>query len=175
MYTKFNVSLLLALFAATPSAIRLGARQDGEGAPLIAGMEDINSGNEDESVVTSVIEELVEEATIEEIEDDVADPQDLLNEFDDETAAIVDATEAMAEDAAEQIADEEDDDCGSGCCAPTCCDDDKDDTVNLPEEVYYDGRIEKEAYALVEPLEPLIVDLTLENLGLDLNDAESLS
>jgi len=124
--------------------------------------------------VTSVLEEMVEDATLEEIEEDDADPETLLNEFDDETAAIIDATEAVAEEVADEAEEEADDDCGD-CCMPTCCDDDKDDTVNLPESVYHDGRIEQEAYALVEPLEPLIVDLTLEDLGLDLLDAENLS
>ena len=176
MYTKFNVSLLLALFAYTPLAIKLGSRQgDDENIPNIAGAEEIVSGSEDEGVVTSVLEELVEDATLEEIEEDDADPETLLNEFDDETAAIIDATEAVAEEVADEAAEEEDEDCGSDCCMPTCCDDEKDDTVNLPESVYHDGRIEKEAYALVEPLEPLIVDLTLEDLGLDLLDAEHLS
>ena len=175
MYTKFNVSLLLALFAYTPAAIRLGTRQEDDAdVPQIAGQDEVNADNEDEGLVTSTLEELVEDATLEEIEEDDADAQTLLNEFDDETAAIVDATEAVAEEFAEE-AEEEEDDCGSGCCAPTCCDDEKDDTVNLPESVYHDGRIEKEAYALVEPLEPLIVDLTLEDLGMDLGDAESLS
>ena len=178
MYTKFNVSLLLALFAYTPLAIRLGSRQeDDEAVPNIAGAEEVVSGSEDEGAVTSVLEELVEEATIEEIEEDDADPETLLNEFDDETAAIIDYTEAVANqfaDSATAEADEADDDCGD-CCMPTCCDDDKDDTVNLPESVYHDGRIEQEAYALVEPLAPLIVDLTLEDLGLDLLDAENLS
>ena len=75
MYTKFNVSLLLALFAYTPLAIRLGARQDDEAVPNIAGAEEIVSGSEeDEGVVTSVLEDLVEEATLEEIEEDDADP-----------------------------------------------------------------------------------------------------
>ena len=182
MYTKFNVSLLLALFAYTPLAIKLGSRQEEDEAavPNIAGAEEVVSGSEDEGTVTSVLEEMVEDATLEEIEEDDADPETLLNEFDDETAAIIDATEAVAEeiaaDGATISADEaeEDDDCGD-CCMPTCCDDDKDDTVNLPESVYHDGRIEQEAYALVEPLEPLIVDLTLEDLGLDLLDAENLS
>ena len=181
MYTKFNVSLLLALFAYTPNAIKLGSRQEEEEAvPNIAGAEEVVAGSEDEGAVTSVLEEMVEDATLEQIEEDDADPETLLNEFDDETAAIIDATEAVAEeiaaDGATISADEaeEDDDCGD-CCMPTCCDDDKDDTVNLPESVYHDGRIEQEAYALVEPLEPLIVDLTLEDLGLDLLDAENLS
>ena len=142
MYTKFNVSLLLALFAYTPLAIKLGSRQEGEEAvPNIAGAEEVVSGSEDEGAVTSVLEELVEEATIEEIEEDDADPETLLNEFDDETAAIIDATEAVAEEVADEATEEADDDCGD-CCMPTCCDDDKDDTVNLPESVYHDGRIE---------------------------------
>ena len=75
MYTKFNVSLLLALFAYTPLAIKLGSRQgDDENIPNIASAEEIVSGSEDEGVVTSVLEDLVEEATLEEIEEDDADP-----------------------------------------------------------------------------------------------------
>ena len=177
MYTKFNVSILLACFAYSPLAVRIGTKQEGE-APLIAGADvEETSGIAEEEPVTDSLTEMVEEEVVEEVMEDDADPQTLLNEFDDEAQTLGDsATDSATISTSDDEEDEEEEDgsCGGGCCLPTCCEDEKDDTVNLPEGVYVDGRIEQEAYALVDPLEPLIVDLTLEDLDLDLLDAASL-
>ena len=58
---------------------------------------------------------------------------------------------------------------------PTCCDDEKDKTVNIDPALYDDPYVENEAKQLVEYMDDLIIDLTLDDLGdLTALDAESL-
>ena len=171
MYTSFNVSALLACIAFTPLAVKLQEDQP----PMIAGMEDINtvSQNENEEMLTTMITDATEEA----VEEQEADPQDVLDNFDDTQVALNNAADHI-EEAVEEIQGEEGEEdcsCGSGCAVSSCgCDDDKDETVNLPEEVFYDERVELEAENIIEALDPLIIDLTLDDLNMDLLDAQSL-
>ena len=60
MYTSFNVSALLACIAFTPLAVKLQEDQP----PMIAGMDDINTGsqNETEEMLTTMITDATEEA-----------------------------------------------------------------------------------------------------------------
>ena len=65
MYTKFNVSILLACFAYTPLAIKLGTKQDD--VPAIAGQDEITAGNEDEGTVADTLTTMIEEEIVEEV------------------------------------------------------------------------------------------------------------
>lgn len=46
--------------------------------------------------------------------------------------------------------------------------------IHLPGSVYEDGRIAVEAENIVQALDPLVIDLTLADLDMDLLDAENL-
>lgn len=48
------------------------------------------------------------------------------------------------------------------------------DVVNLPDHIYVDGRVEQEAKALVKRLDPLIIDLTFDDLGLSPEELANL-
>ena len=99
----------------------------------------------------------------------------MLEEFDEDVIEEREEEEAEEEEAAAEGS--EDCECASSCFNPCCppeCEDENDDLVNIPEEIYVDPRIKEEVNDIVEALDPIIIDLTLADLGLDNIDPESL-
>lgn len=117
--------------------------------------------------------EMVEDAVVEEVEEateEADDASNLLTAMDDEAQEVVATVEEAAEEAAAEEAES---------CMPTineCCCEKKEweDLVNIPDFIYVDGRVEEEAKQLVEQLDPLVIDLTFDDLNLTEEELENL-
>ena len=117
---------------------------------------------------------MVEEAVVEEVveaTEEMDDATNMLTAMDDEAQEVVEAVEEAAEEAMEEEEAEG--------CMPTvteCCCQKKEweDLVNIPDFIYVDGRVDEEARQLVEQLDPLVLDLTFDDLDLTPEQLENL-
>lgn len=165
MQKTFSVSVLLAYISFTAHAIKLNQEE------MMALPEPpINVGN---SAEDTEFKDVVTEATEALVEASEPDAENMLEAFDEGTQVVNELIEQAEEEQAAEEAAADECCCNSG-CMPLCCDDKDDNGVNLPESLYEDPSVKLEAENLVNALDDIVIDLTLDDLDLDLLDAENL-